>query len=58
MPKANQKIRDLMYITGVKQWEVARAIGCHESVLCRDLREELPSERKKEIIAAIERLKK
>ena len=43
---------------GVKQWEVARALGISESVLSRKLRDELSEEGQEKIIKAIEAAQK
>ena len=50
----NERIRIAMIQKNLKQYEVAKILGIHESVLCRKLREELPDEEQDEIIAIIE----
>lgn len=50
----NERIRIAMIQRNLKQWEVAKLLGIHESVLCRKLREELPEDEQNEIVARIE----
>lgn len=52
----NVEIRGLCFRYGLKQWQVAEAIGMNESVFSRKLRRELPQEDKQRIMEAIERL--
>ena len=54
---ANQDIRQALTETGFKHWELAEALGIYEGNLSRKLRRELPSEQKKHIFRAIERMK-
>ena len=56
--RKNIELRDSMYEKKVAQWEVAKALGFHESVFSRKLREELPPEEKEKILAVIENLAK
>lgn len=53
----NKDIRQALAEAGFKQWELAEALGIHEGNLSRKLRRELPSEQKKHIFRAIERMK-
>lgn len=42
-----------MFENNVKQYEVAKLLGIHESVLSRKLREELPDEEQEKIVSKI-----
>lgn len=53
--KANDDIRQAMIKHGVRQWQVADALGVGEVTLCKYLRRELNNEEKKEILNAIEK---
>ena len=54
----NQKIRDAMKLHGVKQWELAKALGIGETTLCRKLRFELSPEDQTMIRSTIETMAK
>lgn len=54
---ANTDIREAAKLAGVKMWQIADAMGFSEATLTRLLRKDLPCEKKKNILAAIERLK-
>ena len=54
----NQEIRDAARIKDVRLWEVAKAAGCTPSTLSVWLREELPEEKKKHLLATIDQLGK
>lgn len=58
MARANEEIRRLMGANGLKQWEVAEAIGMREENFSRKLRKELPTEEKEKILSVIENLAK
>lgn len=51
---ANNEIKLIAKGKGVKQWEIANAIGVSEGKLCRLMRTELAQEHKDIILAAIE----
>lgn len=53
----NQEIRNAIRSAGVRQWQVAEAMGLREDTLSRKLRHELNEESKQEVLAAIERAK-
>ena len=53
----NQEIRKAIRFAGVRQWQVAEAMGLREDTLSRKLRHELNEESKQEVLAAIERAK-
>lgn len=53
----NQEIRKAIRSAGVRQWQVAEAMGLREDTLSRKLRHELNEESKQEVLAAIERAK-
>ncbi|MCL2102288.1 MAG: hypothetical protein FWH22_11325 [Fibromonadales bacterium] len=52
----NIDIRLEARVSGVKLWEVAEALGMHDSGFSRKLRKELPEQEKTAIRAIIERL--
>ena len=54
----NKEIRNAAGGHGLKLWQVAEAIGIHESAFSRKLRKELPEVEKQRIIEAIDRLAK
>ena len=56
--RANEDVRRAIGAAGVKQWEVAEALGILECNFSRKLRKELPREEKKVIIEVIEQLKR
>lgn len=49
----NKEIKFAMIEKGLKQWQVAEALGIHESVFSRMLRNELPEDEKKTVLEAI-----
>ena len=51
----NKQIKDALKKTGLRQWQLAKRLGVSESVLSRNLREELPEEEKKRILKIIEK---
>lgn len=53
---ANTEIRLAAMAAGVKMYQVADYLKIHESNFSRILRNELPEERKAEIMAAIKKL--
>lgn len=56
--RTNEDVRRAMGAAGLKQWEVADALGVLECNLSRKLRKELPPEEKEKILAVIENLAK
>lgn len=52
----NFDVKVALIKAGVKQYEVARALGISEYTLCRWLRKELAPERKETILATIQRI--
>ena len=56
--KANQEIRDMMYISRLKNWQVAEKAGITGSTLSVWLRTELSDVRKQRVLNAIDELKK
>lgn len=54
----NEAIRASISASGLKYWEVADAIGIADTTFARWLRHELPEEKQKQILAAIDRLEK
>lgn len=53
----NIRLRIEMAKEGIKQWELARALGISESNLSRRLRDELPEEEATRYIKAIRKAK-
>ena len=54
----NVEIRSAYMLAGIKQWQLAEAMGISETHLSRKLRKELPQEEKQNILEIIERLSK
>ena len=52
----NIEIRCAYLRTGIKQWQLAAALGLSETHFSRKLRHELPQEEKEKILAIIDRL--
>lgn len=52
----NVEIRSAYMQAGIKQWQLAEALGISETCLSRKLRKELPPEEKRRILEAIDRL--
>ena len=52
----NKEIRNAAQSAGVRLWEVAAAYGINDGNFSRKLRQELPQEEKKKILAIIDRL--
>ena len=50
----NKLVKFALLEAGMKQWELAELLGMSESALSRRLRDELPEEEQKRIIAIIE----
>ena len=50
MENNNMVIRNVMKTTGLKQWQVADALGVSEWKFCRMLRHELPMEEQDKIV--------
>lgn len=53
---ANQQIRKAAKVAGVKLWEVATRLGTTDSSFSRKLRQELPADETKHILAVIQDL--
>ena len=53
----NQDLKDEMRIAGVRQWEVAEAIGVSEMTLVKWMRFELPEDKRQRVLQAIEQIK-
>ena len=54
----NKDIKKLFQSHGLKQWQVAEAMGISETTLCVWLRHELPPKRLKHIQEAVYKLSK
>ena len=52
----NVKIRSAYMSAGIRQWELAEAIGISESHFSRKLRKELPQAEREKILSIIDRL--
>ena len=52
----NIEIRTAYMQAGIKQWQLAEALGVSETHFSRKLREELPQEEKEKILEAIKRI--
>lgn len=53
----NMDVRAALICAGMKQWQLADALGVSESFLCRRLRKELSGEEKETMLKAIEKAK-
>ena len=56
--RANEEIRRAIGAAGLKQWEVADALGVLDCVLSRKLRKELPQKEKERILQVIKSLER
>ena len=54
----NVEIRSAYMLAGIKQWQLAEAMGISETHLSRKLRKELSQEEKQNILEIIDRLSK
>ena len=54
----NAKIRTALFKSGIKHYQVAEAMGVADETFSRWLRHELSKEKRNEIMAAIDKLKK
>lgn len=52
----NAEIRQEMKKCGVRQWQVAEALGMSEGLLSRKMRRELDPETKEAVLSAIDRI--
>lgn len=57
MSMANAEIRELIRKKRLRHYEIAEELGVNEFTFSRWLRNELPDEKKQEIIEAIEQIK-
>lgn len=55
---ANKNIRCALLVGGIKQYQLAAALGMSESGLSRKLRTELPEQEQERILAVIAQLKR
>lgn len=55
---ANKGIRDAINAAGIKHWQVADAMGVTDCTFCKWLRKELPPEKQREVMDAIQRVVK
>ena len=54
----NVEVRSAYMLAGIKQWQLAEAMGISETHFSRKLRKELPQEEKQTILEIIDRLSK
>ena len=54
MRQANQEIRRALAVNGIRQWELARAMGVSEFTLCKRLRTEVNKDTHDRIMQNIE----
>lgn len=54
--KMNNDVRDYAKNKGVKLWQIAEQMGIIDSKFSRDLRHELPEEKKKNIFSIIDEI--
>lgn len=54
----NRELREKMQTNGVRQWEVAEALGISEFHFSRKLRHELPDDLRGKALAAVEEIAK
>lgn len=54
----NIEIRNAIFSNNIKKWEIANKLGITDSTFSRMLRNEIPNEKKKEILNIINDLKK
>ena len=52
----NEAIRKSISNSGLKYWEVADAVGIADTTFAKWLRHELPEDKKKQVLSAINRL--
>ena len=52
----NVEIRSAFMQAGIKQWQLAEALGISETHFSRKLRKELPEEERKKILSVIDQL--
>lgn len=56
MQRTNEKIRRIMGANGVKQWQIAEALGIREETFSRKLRAELKDDEREKIILIIKKI--
>ena len=57
MNMCNMAIRSAIQNAGIRHWMVADKLGVSETTFSRMLRKELPENRKKEVLEAVEKAK-
>ena len=53
----NKDLKDAFRVAGIRQWEVAEAMGVSEMTLVKWMRVELTEDKRQRILAALEQLK-
>lgn len=56
MARPNEDIRRAIGARGIKQWQVAEALGMNDGNFSRKLRKELPEEEKQHLLKIIDEL--
>lgn len=56
MQRANEGIRRALGANGLKQWQIAQALGIREETLSKKLRSELKPEEREKILSVIKAL--
>lgn len=56
MQRANEEIRRALGANGLKQWQIAQALGIREETLSKKLRRELKPEEREKILSVIKAL--
>ena len=54
----NKRVRNALFKSGLRHYEVAEAMGVADETFSRWLRHELPADKKQEILDVIEKLKR
>lgn len=54
----NKEIKESLKKANIYQWELAESLGIGESTFCRKMRKEFTEEEKRDILNAIDKLKK
>ena len=57
MNMCNMAIRSAIQNAGIRHWMVADKLGVSETTFCRMLRKQLPENRKKVVLEAVEKAK-
>ena len=58
MSNTNQDIKEALFKSGVRQWELAERFGISEFAFCRKLRKELPEGEKQKLLELVAQIRK